>query len=106
MPAWMASAVPSSRFGKNRLVEGMNDEKLPPPSPAKNESSNSTQYGTFGSCTAKNQPSSGISSDSVDRVTTCRVPNIGVRNMWIRRRVPPARPGIAVSQNSWLGVKV
>jgi hypothetical protein len=106
MPAWMASAVPSSRLGKNRLVDGMNEEKLPPPSPAKNESSNNTQYGTLGSCTAKNQPTSGTSRDSVDRLTTWRVPTIGVRNMCTRRRVPPARPGIAVSQNSWLGVNV
>ena len=106
MPAWIASAVPSSRFGKNRLVDGMNEEKLPPPRPAKNDSSSRTQYGTFGSCTAKNQPTSGTSSDSVDRLTTWRVPTIGVRNMCTRRRVPPARPGIAVSQNSWLALKV
>ena len=31
IPAWMASAVPCSRLGKNRLVDGMKDEKLPPP---------------------------------------------------------------------------
>jgi hypothetical protein len=48
----MASAVPCSRFGKNRLVEGMNEEKLPPPRPARKASTISTQYGVDGSCTA------------------------------------------------------
>src|SRR3989304_4327560 len=31
IPAWMPSAVPWSRFGKKRLGEGMNEEKVAPP---------------------------------------------------------------------------
>ena len=42
-PAWIASAVPCSRLGKNRLVDGMKDEKLPPPSPASKASTIRTQ---------------------------------------------------------------
>ena len=100
MPAWIASAVPCSRFGKNRLVEGMKDEKLPPPRPAMKASSISTQYGVAVFCTATAQPARGTSREAVDSATTCRVPKSGVKNMWSSRSVPPARPGIAVSQNS------
>src|SRR3990172_5084266 len=42
----------------------------------------------------------GISFRSVASVTTCRVPKIGMRNVCRILSVPPARPGIAVSQNN------
>jgi hypothetical protein len=74
MPAWIASAVPCRRLGKNRLVEGMKELKLPPPRPARNARVRSIQYGVSGFCTAQNQPSAGISSDRVENVTTWRVP--------------------------------
>ncbi len=32
-PAWMPIAVPCSRFGKKMLVDGMYEEKSPPPRP-------------------------------------------------------------------------
>jgi len=42
----------------------------------------------------------GISFRNVATVTTFLVPNIGMRNVWMIRRVPPARPGMAASQKS------
>ena len=35
-------AVPRRRFGKKRLVEGMKDEKFPPPKPARKASKSRT----------------------------------------------------------------
>ena len=43
MPAWIASAVPCRRLGKNSDVLGMKEEKFPPPSPARKASTISTQ---------------------------------------------------------------
>jgi len=43
-----------------------------------------------------------MSSNTVLIHTSLRVPKIGGRNIQTSRSDPPARPGIAVSQYSWL----
>src|SRR3989338_2460005 len=49
MPAWMPRAVPCKRFGKKSEVEGMKEEKSPPPMPVKRASTMKTQNGVEGS---------------------------------------------------------
>ena len=106
MPAWMPSAVPCRRFGKNTLVLGMNEEKSPPPNPTRKASSRKTQNGVAGFITAKPSPRQGRILAKVASAITLRVPKIGIRNMWISRSEPPARPGIAVSQNNCISVNL
>ena len=43
MPAWTPSAVPAMRLGKKYDVDGMKPEKAPPPMPARNASTISSQ---------------------------------------------------------------
>src|SRR3990172_9318715 len=79
-PAWMPSAVPCNRLGKNTLVLGMCEEKSPPPNPASNPSTRKTQKGVSVVMTATPIPTHGISLRSVEMLMTCRVPKIGMRN--------------------------
>ena len=83
----------------------MLDAKLPPPMPATIDSSRNVGYPVDGSRTASPRPIAGTSSAAVDSVVHVRPPNIGTMNEKKSRSVPPASPGSAASQKSWLGVK-
>ena len=47
MPAWMPRASPCSRFGKKMEVEGMKDEKSPPPMPHRKPMIMKVSHGVF-----------------------------------------------------------
>ncbi len=51
-PAWTPIAVPCRRFGKKMLVEGMKDEKSPPPMPHRKPMTMKVAHEVFRSCTA------------------------------------------------------
>jgi hypothetical protein len=55
--------------------------------------------------TAKVQPKRGMRRRRVEKVTRCLVPRMGGRKVQTMRKVPPARPGMAVSQKSWVEVR-
>lgn len=76
----------------------MNPENTPPPMPERKARVSSHQYGVEESCTAKNQPSMGMINSSDELKTSLRVPRMGGKNMKMRRKIPHANPGMAVSQ--------
>src|SRR3990172_6945292 len=100
IPACSPMAVPCSLLGKNRLVDGMYDEKSPPPNPQRNDIIRKCKYGVVGSCTANPSQTMGMILIKVAIVTTVLVPNIGIKNACTVRIAPPDRPGIAASQKS------
>src|SRR5690606_32573591 len=100
-PAWIPNAVPKCLFGKYKEVEGMNEEKSPPPSPNKNAMTIKYANEVVGSMTANPNMSNGIILISVETVITFLVPNIGIRKVCMMRNKPPANPGMAAIQNNW-----
>ena len=55
---------------------------------------------------ANPSPRQGSTFANVATATTLRVPKIGIRNMFTSRNVPPANPGMAVSQNNCISVNL
>src|SRR3989304_28165 len=100
IPACSPMAVPCSLLGKNRLVDGMYDEKSPPPNPQRNDIIRNVINGVSGFCTAAQSQTIGIIFIKVAIVITVLVPSIGIRNACTTLILPPERPGIAASQNS------
>ena len=76
----------------------MNPLNTPPPIPAMIARSKRVTYGVSGFWTAIPHPTSGKRKRNVLIQTSLRVPMTGGRNIQTSRRLPPARPGIAVSQ--------
>ena len=76
----------------------MNPANAPPPMPARAPRIRRTAKGVLGFWTARAQPTTGRMNSAVVSVTSLRVPMIGGRNVQTRRSVPPASPGIAMSQ--------
>src|SRR3990170_483842 len=100
MPACSPIAVPCSLLGKNRLDDGMYDEKSPPPNPQRNDMIRKCRNGVSGFCTANPSQTMGMILIKVAIVNIVLVPNIGIRNACTVRIAPPDRPGIAASQKS------
>jgi hypothetical protein len=93
-------AVPCSLFGKKTLVEGMKDEKSPPPKPQRNDIIRKCKNGVSRFCTANPNHTMGMSFIKVAIVSTRLVPNKGIRNACTVRMAPPERPGMAAIQNN------
>lgn len=98
MPACSPSAVPCNRLGKKYDVLGMNPEKAPPPMPARNASTMSSQYGAVGLSTRTPHPRMGKISSAVVAATILRVPMTGGSTIQMIRMKPAARPGMAAIQ--------
>ena len=54
----------------------------------------------LGSRSVKPSQTIGMSFRIVDHQITVRAPSTGMSLLWVRRRIPEARPGIAASQNT------
>ncbi len=90
--------MPCLLRGKKYEVLGMKPENAPPPMPASAARQSSHQKGVSGLPTAWAHPMSGRTRSRVVIVTSLRVPMRGGSTIHTSRRVPPASPGMAVSQ--------
>src|SRR3989338_1234318 len=81
-------------------VEGMYEEKSPPPMPLRNPIIMNVQNPVFRSCTAKPSQTIGMSFMMVAILTTGLVPSTGIKKECINLNIPDASPGIAASQKS------
>ena len=79
-PAFSASALPFSAFGKKKEMLDIEEAKLPPPKPQSSASTRKIQYGVAGFCTAYPIPTAGSISDQVASVVHNRPPKIGTTN--------------------------
>ncbi len=93
-------ALPFSRLGKKKPMFAIEEAKLAPPIPQTAAIRASSPYGVPVSWSAKPSHNMGTTRMTVLNAVNFRSPKFGPMKVYRIRKVPPVRPGMAVSQNS------